>query len=292
MVHNLENFEKFRFYSNYHLDFNQIFEKISILVKFSKNFDCFENFEKFRFRPKFWDNNSQKFRFWLNFWIFSIEVKFTKKISIFGKKISLNFDFSQIFEKISILVKIFKNFEKFRFYSHYRKISILVKFSKKVRFWSNFRKISISVQIFEKFRFCRKFSEIFDFDFGQNFEIISILVTIFKNCEKFRFNSNFRKINLVKLTKEFDFGRSKFSKNLDFGKIFEKKIAFAKLFEKNIRFCWKFSKISKKSNFTEIFEKFQIKSNFRKFSIFLGKLRTISISFKFSKNFEFGQNFE
>ena len=64
-----------------------MFEQISILVKiykseFSKNFDCFENFEKFRF--------------WSNFRKISILVKIFGKFRFFSK-ISKNSDFSQIF---------------------------------------------------------------------------------------------------------------------------------------------------------------------------------------------------
>ena len=55
------NCEKFQFDFRKKFDFNQIFEKISILVKFVKNFD-------------------------------------------FSKNFRLNLDFSQILEKISILV--------------------------------------------------------------------------------------------------------------------------------------------------------------------------------------------
>ena len=40
-------------------------------------------------------------------------VKFYENFDLL--KISKNFDFGEIFEKFSILVKIFENFEKFRF---------------------------------------------------------------------------------------------------------------------------------------------------------------------------------
>ena len=43
-----------------------------------------------------------------------------------------------------------ENFEKFRFYSNFRKISILVKFSKIFDFGQNFRKKLDFSQIFEK----------------------------------------------------------------------------------------------------------------------------------------------
>ena len=61
----------------------------------------------------------------------------------FSSKISKNFDFGQ-------------NLRKFRF-------------------WSKFTKISILVKIYE------------NFDFGQIFEKFSILVKIFENFEKIRF---------------------------------------------------------------------------------------------------------
>ena len=123
-----------------------------------------------------------------------------------------------MFEQISILVKIYKsefsknfdcfeNFEKFRFWSNFRKISILVKISNQFGFLENFEKKSILVKIFEKFRFQSNFLK--NFDFGQNFRKISII----KFSKKFRFWSNFRK--------NFDFGQN-FRKKLDFSKIFEK----------------------------------------------------------------------
>ena len=67
------------------MNFGQIFEKISISVKFSKNFDFFDNFEKFRF-----SSNIRKI---------SILVKFLK-----------NFDFGQIFQKNIFFSEITKNF--------------------------------------------------------------------------------------------------------------------------------------------------------------------------------------
>ena len=116
-------FEKLRFGSNFRKNFGQIFEnfqfwskfpKISISFDylvifrlsdiFGKKLDLGQIFEKF----PFWSNFRKKFYFGENFRKFrkiSIEVKFSK-----------NFDFGQIFEKISILVKIFENFEKFRFW--------------------------------------------------------------------------------------------------------------------------------------------------------------------------------
>ena len=71
----------------------QILKKISIFSKVSKNFDFSEIFEKFRF--------------WSKFGIISKNFDFCQ--------FSKNFDLSEIFEKISIFVKIFEDFEKFRF---------------------------------------------------------------------------------------------------------------------------------------------------------------------------------
>ena len=142
-----------------------------------------------------------------------------------------NFDFGQNFSKIptffrkfrtiSILVKIYEIFRiflkfhnKYRFWSNYWKISILVKISKKIRFIFEiffrkknrnflvkfFRKISILVNIFENFRFLI-FSKISkNFVFGQNLEKLRFcsnfrkLFDFRKNCGKFRFSLNFPKI--------------------------------------------------------------------------------------------------
>ena len=141
----------FRFWSN--------FRKISnwwnsrknlILVTFSKkkydfikifeNFGFFRKFLKIRFLSKFSTKFrfKSKFRFWLKF-----------------AKISKNVEFSQIFEKTSILVKYPR---KCLFWSNLRKISILVKSIKKnFDFGQNFRKILILVKMFEIFRFVQKF---------------------------------------------------------------------------------------------------------------------------------------
>ena len=111
-----------------------IFEKISLLVKFSK-----------------------KFRFWLNFRKNFILVQFLKNIDfghvldqnmtkIFGQnfrkmcifsEISKKFQFCQIFEKISILVKIY---ETHRFFREFGKIWILSNFRKYFDFGQNWRK--------------------------------------------------------------------------------------------------------------------------------------------------------
>ena len=106
-------FEKFRVPSN--------FRKISILVKFMKknrfwwklwkNFDFGKNFRKFRKIPisLIFSNNelsqiNEKIRFWSKFSKNSIWVKFSQKFR-FRSTFSKNFDFSQNFEKISILLK-------------------------------------------------------------------------------------------------------------------------------------------------------------------------------------------
>ena len=65
----------------------------------------------------------------------SILVKFLK-IFDFSQIFEKNFAFGRILVENSILFKISENFEKFRFYSNFRKISILLKFSKIFRFWS------------------------------------------------------------------------------------------------------------------------------------------------------------
>ena len=88
---------------------------------------------------------------------------------------SRNFDFFFKFRKIPILVKYSKNFDfgqifennsifviDFRKISHFRKISKnfdLVKFSKKIRFWSKFRKN----KTFSKILHLVQFSKNFDF---------------------------------------------------------------------------------------------------------------------------------
>ena len=49
-------------------------------------------------------------------------------------KISKNFDFDQIFKRISFLVKIFEISKNFDFGKIFEKISIWVKFSERFRF--------------------------------------------------------------------------------------------------------------------------------------------------------------
>ena len=171
-----KKFQKFRkidfvkFSKNF--DFGQIFEnfdfskknrKISILVKFSKNLDVFQ-FRKISILVKIFE------KFWFLFKIFfeKISVKFPK---FFGNwqnfdfiwKISKNFDFGfKIFEKFDFIkfskqLDFGQNFEKFDFseifedfhighnlrkifFRKFRKISILVKFSKYFVPGQNFEK--------------------------------------------------------------------------------------------------------------------------------------------------------
>ena len=91
----------------------------------------------------------------------------------------------QIFEKISILVKIY---ERHRFFREFGKISNLSNFRKNFDFgqnWRKFRKMSILVKFSKNFDFGHNFRK--NFEFGQIFQKISILVNIFENCEKCRF---------------------------------------------------------------------------------------------------------
>ena len=135
-------YEKWRFFRKC--------RKISILVKFSKNFDFDHDFRK-------------------NFGKITILDKI-------GENFSKNVDFSQIFKdiwywskfikmdffwkirKMSILFKFWKNFdfdqifEKFRFWSWFSKKNL-----KKLRFWTKLAKI------FQNMSILVKFSKIFDF---------------------------------------------------------------------------------------------------------------------------------
>ena len=82
-------------------------------------------------------------------------------------------------KKISILVKIFENFQNV----------VFSKIFEKFRFWSKFMKISIFGQNFLKFR---KISILVknskNYVFGQNFKKKKlILIKIFENSEKCRF---------------------------------------------------------------------------------------------------------
>ena len=150
-----------------------------------------------------------------------------------------------------------KIFEKFRFWSNFRKILILVKFSKNLDFGQNFLRVfQFMVRIiFGKFRFRSKFSNNFRnfvrkflakiFDFGKIFEIFRFLVKFFEN---FRFCSNFPKIYV-------------------FGQIIGKFL-----------FWWRFSKISE---LFENYKKFRFWSSFRNISILFKILVKFSIKCRF-----------
>ena len=142
-------FENFRFFRK--------FWKISISVKFSKNFDISQIFEKF------W--------FW-SMWKITFLFKFSKKVRFCSKlsKISKNIDFSQIFDKFRFL-SYFRNIS-----AKYRKISIWVKFLKNFDLGQNFRKISISSKIPNNFDLGQIFEKL---RFWSNYRKISILVKIF-----------------------------------------------------------------------------------------------------------------
>ena len=159
---NLEKYRKMsilvKFSKNFGLGKN--LRTISIRVKFSKNFDFFnfdfyQLFEKISILVKF----LKKFRFWSKFWKISILVKILEKFRIWSynfRKISIlvkfskKFAFGETFEKNSVLVKIWESFEKFRFCSNFRNISIAVESFQKFRF---FRSQNLKSKFREKLRF-------------------------------------------------------------------------------------------------------------------------------------------
>ena len=239
----------------------------------------------------------KKFRFW-------IRSKFRKSWKIF-RKISISVQNFEKYRSKSISVQYFEiSILKFWFRSKVLKISISVKILRKSRFRSKFRKISklrskfrkisISVQNFE------------NIDFGQNFWKISISFPNFENFENlldFKFRIRSKKIWFripkifdfenrdIDFEKLIDFGRSKFSKNFEFGPKFP---------------SWFRSKFCMNFNFDQNFRKssisvqnFDFGPKFRK-SISLLKFRKSSISvkifrksrFQFSPNFDFGRTFE
>ena len=130
-------------------DFGQIFEKISLLVKFriiSILDKIYENFENFDFGQNLW-----KFRKIL------ILVKFSKNFAFghkfrFPSKIWKKFRISEIFEKYGFWSNLRKNLDFGQNFRKFRKFPISVKFSKKFDFGQIFEKISIYVKFFEKFR--------------------------------------------------------------------------------------------------------------------------------------------
>ena len=214
-------------------------------------------------------------------------------------------------------------FEKFRFWSNFRKnFTFRQKFSqifenfKKFDFSNNldffpkFRNISILVML-EEFRFRSKFSKHFDFFenlekiwFCQIFEKISIWDKIDENFEKCRFLSNFpKKIRFWLISEKFRFWSNilkkfrfgwKFSKNFDFLSKISKNFDFGKIFEKfrNFKF-WPKSKFFF-GNLTKIFRKFRPKSKFvdnlTKIDIFLNFGQFCPKS-KFSENWTKSTNF-
>ena len=127
-----------------------------------------------------------------------------RKISIWVK-FSYNFDFCHNNYE-SILLKIFENFEKSRFWFDFSKKFIFCRKFRKISIWVKFSKNFDLCQIFEKFRFgsnCRK-----NFDFGQNLRKFRINWRF----RKISISVNFRKISiLVKISEKFRFW-SKFTK--------------------------------------------------------------------------------
>ena len=149
---------------------------------------------------------SQKFRFWSNI----------RKNVYFGQIDKKNFDFGKNFRKILILVKMFENFHLFKNFENFSeifvKISILVKFSKNFDFGQNlrkFRKISIWSTFANSYQNCRFLWKIFKkIRFWSNFRKNSIMVKIWESFENFRFWSNFRNIlNAVESFQRFQFFR-------------------------------------------------------------------------------------
>ena len=141
-------------------------------------------------------------------------------------KNSKNVDFIQILEK-------------FRFWSNFRKISILI-----IIFEKKFEKITILDKIGENFSKNVDFSQIFkdiwfwskfiETDFFLKIRKISIL---FKFWKIFDCGQNLRKMAIFfsKISNKFRF-KSNFRKKLDLGKIFEKNLDLGQIFWKNFDF--------------------------------------------------------
>ena len=104
------------------------------------------------------------------------------------------FRFWSIFKKISIMVKIYDNLN---FCQHFRKISILVNIFGIIELGQNFPQILVLIKISEK---CR---------FGSKFGNMSILVKIYRNLET---SQNLKISILVKIA-----GYSWFYQYVDFG---------------------------------------------------------------------------
>ena len=140
---------------------------------------------------------------------------------------------------------------------------------------------------------------------SKNFRIISIFQPI-GNFRKFRKNRNFSKIlNKMEIIWKVDHNQSflkssiflsKISKNSDFGQIFEK-FRFYKnfrnffFFGQNFRIDF-FSKISKKFDFSQIFKKFRLWSQNSQNFDFFENFRFWSNFKKISTSDEFSKNFD
>ena len=142
------------------------FRKISILVKFSTNFDFCQIFEKFRvcskFSKNFWKISKnidlgqifEKFRFGQNFRKICVSSKIPNNFDLGQSK---NFDFGQIIGKFRVCSKFSKNFWKIS------KNIDLGQIFEKFRFGQNFRKICVSSKIPNNF----DLGQSKNFDFGQ-----------------------------------------------------------------------------------------------------------------------------
>ena len=150
------------------------------------------------------------------------------------------------FRKISILGKIFQNFD---FFENFDKL-------KKFRFWAKFLKISKNFD----------FSQIFiNFEWGEIFKKISILVKIFEISIDFVFFLNFEIYRFwSKFLKNFDafekFRLVKFSKNMDLGQSLRKNLIITVNFDlchflwNNCDFRQNFPKICNWVKFSENFD--------------------------------------
>ena len=94
-------------------DFSQIFEKIWNLVKFRINLIFFDNFSNFQFSHIFHNFG-------------------------FGQIFRKNFDFGQILRKFPKISNLFKMSKIFDFVPNFQNMSILEKIFGKIRFWSKF----------------------------------------------------------------------------------------------------------------------------------------------------------
>ena len=226
--------------------------------------------------------------------------KFLKNFDI--GKILENLYFGQHFCKIPILVQIFINSEFGRFWLSLRKMLILVKKkwkyvdicqnSRKSRFCSEFSKISILVRIDANLDFgknCRKISSLINI-FGK----ISILVNFLrdfdlseKKYKNFGLGKNFRKMSIwVKICKYQDFGPN-FQKISIWVKIL--KILIWSHFVKKCRFGSKFANIK---ILVWIYKKISILVKILKILIWSHFVENSQMWYKFSKNIDYGQNYQ